>query len=362
MSDQDQSAEKSFEPTAKRLEDARKKGDVPQSRDITTAAAYFGFVIALFGFGATAVSEFADPLILLISQSHSLNLLPVGWSGPGLLGAILPPMSGLLIALFLAPAAFALLALFAQRAIVFSPSKLVPKLSRISPIQGAKNKFGANGFFEFLKASAKLCLVSVGAFLFVVLNLEEMLSSTAETDGQLAAHLGAIILEFSLLACIAMAAIGAADYFWQVFEHRRKNMMTRKDIEDEAKDAEGDPHFKQARRSRAQEIAMNSMLADVPDADVVIVNPTHFSVALKWDRSSERAPICVAKGLDEVALRIRQIAKRSKVPIYSDPPTARAIFATVDLGQQIRSDHYRAVAAAVRYAERARKEARKVVE
>ena len=127
---------------------------------------------------------------------------------------------------------------------------------------------------------------------------------------------------------------------------------------DETKESEGDPHFKQTRRQRGQEIAMTQMMADVPRADVVIVNPTHYAVALMWSREPGAAPTCVAKGVDETAKRIRQIAQESAVPIHSDPPTARALHATVDIGVEIPTEHFAAVAAAIRFSDAIRKRAR----
>jgi flagellar biosynthetic protein FlhB len=124
------------------------------------------------------------------------------------------------------------------------------------------------------------------------------------------------------------------------------------------KEAEGDPHLKQHRRMRAQELAMNQMMADVPGADVVIVNPTHYAVALAWDRGPGSAPVCVAKGRDQVAARIRETARQAGVPVHADPPTARALFATVEIGAQIAPEHYRPVAAAIRFAEAMRRKAR----
>ena len=127
---------------------------------------------------------------------------------------------------------------------------------------------------------------------------------------------------------------------------------------DETKKQEGDPHMKQQRRERGTQIAMNKMLCDVPNADVIVVNPTHYAVALKWNRDGGEVPVCVAKGVDEVAGRIREIAAENAVPIYSDPPTARALHATVEIGAPILPDHYRAVAAAIRFADRMRQLAR----
>ena len=134
--------------------------------------------------------------------------------------------------------------------------------------------------------------------------------------------------------------------------------MSHKELRDEYKESEGDPAMKQQRRQRAQDIAMNQMMGDVPSADVVVVNPTHYAVALKWKRGSGEVPVCVAKGVDEVAARIREKAREAGVPIHSDPPTARALHATIEIGQQISQEHYRPVAAAIRFADAMRKRAK----
>ncbi|MFC3118841.1 EscU/YscU/HrcU family type III secretion system export apparatus switch protein [Jhaorihella thermophila] len=167
-------------------------------------------------------------------------------------------------------------------------------------------------------------------------------------------------LSVQLLGMIVVVAfaIAAVDTVWQHLEYRRRHRMTHKELMDEFKEMEGDPHVKQERRQRGHEIATSRMMADVPTADVVIVNPTHYAVALKWDRAPGSAPVCVAKGVDEVAASIRAAAEEAGVPIHSDPPTARALHATVDLGQEIAEEHYRAVAAAIRFADRMRKIAR----
>jgi flagellar biosynthetic protein FlhB len=148
--------------------------------------------------------------------------------------------------------------------------------------------------------------------------------------------------------------IGVIDLLWQHFSHRQKLRMSRKEMQDEYKQNEGDPHMKQQRRQRGYDIATNRMLKDVPGADVVIVNPEHYAVALRWDRMPGRAPVCVAKGVDAVAARIRERAQQAGVPIHRDPPTARALHATTEIGAEIAPDHYRTVAAAIRFAEQIR--------
>jgi flagellar biosynthetic protein FlhB len=158
---------------------------------------------------------------------------------------------------------------------------------------------------------------------------------------------------------VIVAIIAAVDFFWQRFDHNRKLRMTYQELKDESKQSEGDPHMKAQRRQRAQEIAQNQMLLAVPKADVLIVNPTHYTVALKWDRAPGKAPVCLAKGVDEIAARIREIARREGIPVHEDPPTARSIHALVEVGRQIPPDQYRAVAAAILFADQMRRKARR---
>ena len=170
--------------------------------------------------------------------------------------------------------------------------------------------------------------------------------------------LGRLCIEFLFVVLAVSLSIGGIDALWQHKEHLRKNRMSRKEVMDENKATEGDPHMKQQRRQRGYDIATSQMMADVPTADVVIVNPTHYAVALRWSRKRGEVPVCVAKGVDEIARSIREIAMESGVPIQSDPPTARALYATTDIGQEIDESHYQGVAAAIRFAEDMRKRAR----
>ncbi|WP_348541464.1 EscU/YscU/HrcU family type III secretion system export apparatus switch protein [Sulfitobacter albidus] len=167
-----------------------------------------------------------------------------------------------------------------------------------------------------------------------------------------------ICITFLMVTVVVSGLIGGIDAVFQHFEHIRKNMMSRKDMTDEAKQNEGDPHLKQERRQRAFEASQNQMMKDVPTADVIIVNPTHYAVALRWSREAGSAPVCVAKGVDEIAATIRRLAAEAGVPIHSDPPTARALHATTDIGDEIAEESYAAVAAAIRFAEEMRLRAR----
>lgn len=348
--------EKEHEPSQKRMEDARKKGDVAKSTELSAAASYAGLLLAgMAGLGAVGVA--GQSLALLIDRAPEVANLAARSARPVVAG-ILAPIA-LPVAIFLGlPALGAILALISQRAIVFAPDKLIPKLSRISPLSTAKQKFGPDGLFEFGKSFVKLLLVALVLGQFLVTHADTILSTVSLEPRLGLTALFGLLGQFLLIVLVLTAAIGVIDFLWQRHSLTKRNRMSRKEMTDEMKDGEGDPHVKAQRRQRGQEIAMNQMLADVAQANVVIVNPTHYAVALKWQRGARSAPIVVAKGVDDVARRIREKAAESGVPLHSDPPTARAIHATVDIGKPIQRDQYRAVAAAIRFAETMRKRAK----
>lgn len=356
---EEEGADKPHEATPRKLEQARKKGQIPRSQDLTTSATYLGLLIALVAFGGWSVERLGTAAVVLIDQPDRL--------APLIFGGGAAPVGGLLATLVLGlapwlglPAAMALASVIAQRSLVFTGENLEPRLSRISPLATAKQKFGRKGLFEFAKSAAKLGLFSAVLAFYLAREAEAILGLLNLSPGMIAAELARLLAGFLAVIIVISAAIAGLDYLFQVAEHRRRNRMSHKELRDEAKESEGDPHLKHERRRRGIDIATNRMLAEVPKADVVIVNPTHFAVALKWSRKSGAAPVCVAKGADEIARRIREAAVEAAVPVHRDPPTARALHATVELGQQIRPEHYRAVAAAIRFAEgmRARAKAR----
>lgn len=350
--------EKVFDPTPQRLAEARRKGDVARSNDTTTAAVYLGLLAVVLTVGAFALDRAASVLMVFIAQPDRLVGRILGPGGPAMSGAIMAEALWALAPLFAVPIVAVLLSLFAQQALVFSGEKLKPKLSRISPIANAKQKYGPTGLVEFAKTTVKLIAIGTALFIYLAGDLDRMIG-TARSEPKV---LGALMME-SLVVLLAVAAliaiaIAGIDIVWQRFDHARKLRMSYQDLRDESKQSEGDPYMKAQRRSRAEAIATNRMLLDVPTADVVVVNPTHFAVALKWSRTKGSAPACVAKGEGEIALRIREVASAAQVPIHSDPPTARALHATVEIGREIPPEHYRAVAAAIRFADRMQKAAR----
>ncbi|MGI9395199.1 MAG: EscU/YscU/HrcU family type III secretion system export apparatus switch protein [Boseongicola sp.] len=359
MADNDDSSEKPFEATPRKLQEARKRGEVPVSQDLITASVYLGFLIAGAIFGAQSVSNLGAGLMSFLDAPHELSNYAFG-GGTSFLGNFLLSVVGPLSVWFVFPVAFALLAAIAQNAFVVAPEKLKPKLSRVSPVSIAKQKFGRDGLFNFFKSFIKLLVFcTVLALVGGAWAPEILASPTSPFEGSL---ILAVSVTFAFLAAAfgVTLTIGGIDYLWQRGEHLRKHRMSLKELRDETKETEGDPHTKQARRQRGYDIATRRMLADIPDADVVIVNPSHFAVALKWSRASAAAPVCVAKGVDEVAARIRETAILHAVPIHHDPPTARAIHAAVEIGQEIAPAQYHAVAAAIRFADTIRSKARKL--
>lgn len=346
----DSSGEKTHEPTQQRLDDERRKGNVPKSTDLSAASAYLGLLVACWIAGAEAVESAGGALAGFLARADTLAPRFLG-SGPVFsLQAVLGAIGGI-APIFVLPFAFVILVIIAQRAFVFAPEKLKPKLNRISVISQAKNKFGPTGLFEFAKSTTKLIIITTVLTIFLINEMDHMIGLSRAAPKAIPGEMGRVALSLLTQIVILALVISAFDLLWQRFDHARKLRMSHQDLKEEMKKSEGDPHFKSERRRRGEEIALNQMMAEVPDASVVIVNPTHYAVALRWDRQKDSAPVVTAKGVDNVALRIREAAEKAGVPIHRDPPTARALEATAPLGKEIDPSHYKAVAAAIRFAE-----------
>lgn len=356
MAGKDDDEDKQLDPTPKKLEDARKKGDIAKSQEITTAAAYAGLVLGLALTGTYVTKGILDSGALMIAAPDLLLTGPEDMVAQ--LGDLVLATMRATFPLFLAPALAVGLALVAQRAFVVAPDKLQFKLNRISLLENAKNKYGRSGLFEFFKSFVKLSIITIALGYFAIAEVEPVVMSSMLETGQILQLTIKLCGEFLMVVLALAIAIGGVDFIWQHFELMRRNRMSYKDMKDESKESDGDPMMKQHRRQKAVDIATNRMLSDVPEASVVVVNPTHFAVALKWDPAMPGAPICVAKGVDEIAARIREIAVEEGIPIHSDPPTARALHASVEIGGEISPDHYKPVAAAIRFAEDMRRRAK----
>lgn len=357
MSGEEQGGEKVYEPTQQRLEDARKKGDIAKSQDVSAAAAYIGLLLAVWAFGGGVAAGAGEALLAAFARADTLAPRMLDTGGGLAIGLVSDALLAL-APLFLLPAGLVAAGLVAQRAVVFAPGKLNLKLNRVSPIANAKNKFGRTGLVEFAKSAVKMLVIAALLGFFLSDEIETLAGLSRATPVAAASSMtdlaSRLLAQVALIAC----AIAAVDIVWQRANHASKLRMTHQEVKEEVKRAEGDPQLKSQRRRRAEEIATNRMMHDVPKAAVVIVNPTHYAVALRWDRLRDDAPVVVAKGVDGVAMRIREAAERARVPIHHDPPTARALEATVEIGRQIEPAHYRAAAAAIRFAEAMRAKAR----
>ncbi|MCB1335287.1 MAG: flagellar biosynthesis protein FlhB [Roseivivax sp.] len=359
MAAEDNDSEKSHEPSQKKLRDARKRGEIVRSADVAVAAGYAGLWLGLTLFGAGWLLVLGDGLAGFLR--HADWMAGAFMRDPALLsiGSTIKAFGLPVLGLLGTPMLAVLLFIVAQRGFVFAPSRLMPKAQRLNPIRNAGNKFGRSGLFEFIKSFAKLSIYSICLVLFLRNQMDVMLSSVLMAPAQSILLIGELGLQLLLVIAVVAVAVGAVDYLFQHTEFMRKNRMSHKEIRDEMKEAEGDPTMKAARRSKAQMIALNGMLADVPKASVVVVNPTHYAVALSWDRGAQSAPKCVAKGVDEIAARIREVAQEAGVPIHHDPPTARSLHATVEIGEEIDPSLYAPVAAAIRFADAMRDKVRR---
>jgi len=357
MSDNDQTSagDKTHEPTPQKLRKSREQGDVPYSMEATAATTYAAFFLGLLILAGWAGMDIFSTLAPFLSHPEAVS---AAFAGPDKQSVaadlVFRAFRGVFAILLIV-----LLGVFAsatvQRAFAFSLKKLKPKLSRISVVDNAKQKYGPEGISEFVKKAAKLCAI-LGIVLFAVKDrFLELPGLIGKPAAALPGYFFNETVFFLGLITGAAALIGFLDLPWRQYQYKKRLRMTHEEVKRENKETEGDPMLKGVRRQRAEAIATNRMMADVPDADIVIVNPTHYATALKWDRQNGAAPICIAKGVDEVAARIRKAAAEHGVPIKRDPPTARSIYALVEVGQEIKREHFAAVAAAIHYADQIRK-------
>ena len=350
MSEQSDSSEKSHEPTARKLQRAREKGDVPKSLDLAFAAALVGMILAFATQGHSIITAIGASGVHLLSNSSRIGSWEQGGLTQAQLGDILAHQALGLAPLFLFPMVLVLGALLVQRAFVIAPDRLKPKLNKIGLWSNFKKKFGPSGLFDFGKSCLKLCLYAALFAMLFKRNLDEFATLSRLEPIIVFQKTSQLILEFMIYACVISAAIGIGDALWQQAQFIKRNRMTHKELRDEIKDSEGDPMLKQQRRQRAEEIARASALAEVPKATVLLVTPTHYAVALQWDQDGGRAPVCLAKGTDNLALAMRRRAIEAGVPIRDDPPTARALHAVMEVGAEVPRELFVPVAAAINYA------------
>lgn len=346
MSEESDGPEKTEDPTQKRLDDALERGDVAKSQEVNTWFVIAGAALLLTSFSGSVGSGLQNPLRNLLANSWMIRT-----DGAGLL-ALARDIEYILIVVLGVP--FLLLALAAiagnivQHRFVWSTEALKPKFSKLSPLAGAKRIFGKQAAANFGKGLFKV--IALGAVMTMVLwpdrfRLDAMVRSDPASLLGITISLTSHLLT-SVVAMLALVAI--ADYLFQYRQWFQRQKMSLQELKEEFKQTEGDPHVKGRIRALRHARMRKRMMAAVPKASVIITNPTHYSVALQYDRGMP-APICVAKGTDAVALKIREIAKEHDIPIVENVPLARALYATVEIDDEIPVEHYHAVAEIIGY-------------
>ncbi len=348
MSDGDQDeAQKTEEPTPKKLEEARKKGQVALSREVNNWVMLLAGTILIMSAAAPVLGKLKELMKAYIERAHAFPPSPGGvhiFLGEALkevLTIMSLPLIILMLAAFLGP--------FVQVGPLFAPESIKPSLSKISIFKGFTRLFSTRSLMEFAKGILKISLV--GAVGVIIIHpyygqLEHMIGLPIPVFLD---EVKGLIVRLMMGVLVVLLVIAVIDLVYQRYEHYKKMRMSKQELKDEYKQTEGDPHVKARLRQLRSERARQRMMQAVPEADVVITNPTHYSIALKYKPEEMEAPLCIAKGIDEVALRIREVAKENDIVLYENKPLARTLYDTVDIDEVIPPEHFQAVAEVISY-------------
>lgn len=350
--DQDQS-QKTEDATQKKLDDSHKKGDVIKSREVGHWFMLLAMALAVMVSAAPAASKLSDSFKGLIGNADMIAV--EGDHVVALSRSMMMTVAGALTLPVILFMVAAILGTMIQHKPVFTGERMKPKLEKISVLKGFKRLFSAQSIMEFIKTVAKFAIVASVVALLVYPEAGRLEEVTTYDVAELLPLVQALTIRMLLGVIAIMAIIAGLDYLFQYYQHHKKMRMTKQEIKDENKQTDGDPHVKARLRQLRHERSRKRMMAAVPEADVVITNPTHFAVAMKYDGGSMEAPRVVAKGMDHLALRIRELASEHNIPIVENPPLARTLYAAVDVDREIQPEHYRAVAEVISYVMRKRK-------
>jgi flagellar biosynthetic protein FlhB len=344
---EDSDLEKTEPASPRRLEQAREEGDVPRSRELATCTVLLAAGAGLWVTGDGLVREIsrmlASGLAFDRAQAFDFDLLLMRL-GAGIVDLLIA-FAPLAVILMIVAAASPLLI----GGWLFSGKAVQPNFGRLNPLSGLGNMISARAGVELIKAIAKTILVGTVSWMVVSSQIDSMLGLTVEPLKTGSAHLANLLLSGFIAIVSSLAAIALLDAPYQMWQYANKLKMTREELRQEAKESDGDPHIKAKIRQMQREMAKRRMMAEVPTADVVVTNPTHFAVALKYADGGMRAPVVVAKGADEVAAKIRELAVANKVPLLEAPPLARALYKHTELGDEIPQALYTAVAEVLAY-------------
>ncbi|MEZ8580779.1 flagellar biosynthesis protein FlhB [Vibrio splendidus] len=339
--------ERTEDATPKRLQQAKEKGQVARSKELASASVLIIGAISLMWFGESMAKALFEAMQRLFSLSRdeifdTNKLLEIAG---GALVNLLFPLFLILITLFVA----AVIGAAGVGGVNFSMQAAMPKASKLNPLSGIKRMFGLQSWVELLKSILKVALVSGMAIYLIQASQHDLMQLSMDVYPQNIFHALDILLNFILLISCSLLIVVAIDIPFQIWQHADQLKMTKQEVKDEFKDTEGKPEVKGRIRMLQREAAQRRMMADVPQADVIVTNPEHFSVALRYKQNQDKAPIVVAKGVDHMAMKIREIARENDIYIIPAPPLARALYHTTELEQQIPDGLFSAVAQVIAY-------------
>ena len=345
--DQTDDSQKTEEPTPKKLEEARKKGQVALSREVNNWVMLMAGTIVVMAFAGPLFAGLGDLMKAYLEKAH---LLP---GAPGGIGLILGetliqvlfilalPLIILILAAFLAP--------FLQVGPLFAPEVIKPDLSKVSIFKGVQRLFSLNSLMEFAKGLLKIGLIAVVGVVILYPYVDKFEHLIDMPMGSVLDELQYLVVRLMVGVLVALMVVAMADLVYQHYEYNKKMRMSRQEIKDEYTQSEGDPHVRARLRQLRMEKARQRMMQSVPSADVVITNPTHYSIALKYDPDEMAAPVVVAKGIDDIALRIREVAKEHDIVLYENKPLACILYDTVEIDETIPTEHFKVVAEIISY-------------
>ena len=348
MAEEEDKSSKTEEPSERKLSKAKEKGNVPKSREVNNFAMLLAIVLTLFTTFPMMLSDILE-IYGGILQSAGVTRLDEKASLGNYLMLITEKSLIALIPTALVLMIFAYFGGFAQTGPIWSIEPIKPKMSKISLIKGFERMFSMRSLMEFLKSLIKMLVLGAALYFVLYINRENFMLLVDKTIMDTVVTVQIVLAEMLLAAIIIAFVLAVIDFAFQRSQHMKDNRMTRRELKDEFKETEGDPHIKSRQRQIRLERARARMMQELPSADVVVTNPTHYAVALRYDKAKEQAPRVIAKGVDFVALKIREKAQDLDIPLYEDPPLARQLYADVEVEDEIPMELYEAVAQVVAF-------------
>ncbi|HET7083796.1 MAG TPA: flagellar biosynthesis protein FlhB [Rhizomicrobium sp.] len=347
MADDQDKSQQTEEPTAKRLEQAHEHGDSVKSAELSTFILLGGGTLAIAMFGKYTAVELGRTLSLFLQQPDAISVDGLGLAA--IMRLLLPKLAAAVAPFFAVMIAAGLAGHLLQSRPTLSFDKVMPDLSKISPLAGFKRLFGAESWINLIKGLAKMAVVGVAIWTQLWPERGTLESILNQSTVAVVSDMSHLLFKVLMASLASLGVIAGLDYFWQRLRWLSRNRMSKQEVKEEYRQNEGDPTIKAKIRQLRHERARKRMMAAVPQATVVIMNPTHFAVALKYESGKMAAPVCVAKGVDALALRIRAVAEENDVPVVENPPLARALHAAVEIDDPVPPEHFKAVAQVIGY-------------